>query len=153
MPPAVIYFEACWTVQRHVSIHVTPDALPIAAARQPDSVLAPFTALATSIYLHASSGAAQVAGGTGVGHGGVGIGNVDHLQGSSLAMSNAVPDGGGGGGGSLGSVGVTAVGVGGVVGGVVGSVGGGGASGGAAGSGNAGGGGIRFRETVGALLC
>lgn len=128
-------------------------ALPIAAARQPDSVLAPFTALATSVYLHASSGATQAAGGTGVGHGGVGIGNVDHPQASSLAMSNAVPDGGGAGGVGLSNVGVTAVGVGGVVGGVAGSVGGGGASGGAASSGSAGGGGIRFRETVGALRC
>ena len=76
-----------------------------------------------------------------VGHGGVGIGIVDHPQGSNLAMSSAVPDGGGVSGGGLGNVGVTGVGVGGVGGIVGGSVSG-------AGSGSAGGGGIRFRETV-----
>lgn len=117
------------------------------STRQPESVLAPFTALAASIYMHASSAGVAQPAGTGAGHAGhagVGIGIVDHPQGNNLAMSNAVPDGAGGSGGGLGSVGVTGVGVGGV-GGIVSGAGG---SASAAGSGSAGGGGIRFRETV-----
>lgn len=121
---------------------------PIAAIRQPNSLLAPFTALATSLYLHASSaGAAQVGS-----HGGVGV--AEHPQGNSLPMSNAMPDGGGGG---VGGGGLSNVGSAGASGGAVGgSVGGGVVVGGSVGvGGTAGGstaGGIRFRESVGALL-
>ena len=129
-------------------MNMTPRALPIVATRRPDTVLAPFTALASNIYLQAvSAGAAQTVGGTGSSHGGPGIGAVDHAQGGSLAITTAAPEGGvgGGAGGVLGNVGVTSV-------GGIGGAGGGGGGSITAGTGSAAGGGIRFRDSVGTLL-